>query len=197
MKGRNVNSYNLVYARQILSTLAPRKQAQHTATFRQEPRSFVRLSAQKKLAKAAQPSLPEPPDATTPGTSSVDAPSQPFADWESCIAWCMGVTRAESAFVVDSQGFVIAMRGRIPGHGFECTGAELIYAMDQLERIDPEAGRLLWIDLDFNKRRLVGFVTPGESAEYFIVGLVAPDASYNASKHVMSKHIIANLANMN
>jgi hypothetical protein len=73
----------------------------------------------------------------------------------------------------------------------------MIYAMDQLERIDPEAGNLLWIDLDFNKRRLVGFVTPMEDAAYFIVGLVSPESSYNASKHVMSKHIIESLPSMN
>lgn len=69
--------------------------------------------------------------------------------------------------------------------------------MDQLERIDPEAGKLLWIDLDFNKRRLVGFVTPEEENEYFIVGLVAPEAAYNASKHLISKHIIESLPTMN
>lgn len=197
MKDRNANSYNLVYAQQILSTLAPRKQAERTANFRQEARSFVRLSAQNKNDTTAQRLPATTVEASAPNTPTATAPPQAFADWESCIAWCMGITRAESAFVVDSQGFIIAMRGRIPGHGFECTGAELIYAMDQLERIDPEAGKLLWIDLDFNKRRLVGFVTPGENTEYFIVGLVAPDASYNASKHVMSKHIIASLASMN
>lgn len=69
--------------------------------------------------------------------------------------------------------------------------------MDQLERIDPEAGKLLWIDLDFNKRRLIGFVTPEEEETYFIVGLVTPDASYNSSKHLISKHIIESLPNMN
>ena len=58
----------------------------------------------------------------------------------------------------------------------------MIYAMDQLERIDPEAGNLLWIDLDFNKRRLVGFVTPAEDTAYFIVGLVAPESCQSALK---------------
>jgi len=66
-----------------------------------------------------------------------------------------------------------------------------------LERIDPDAGKLLWIDLDFNKRQLVGFVTPAENGEYYIVGLVTPDPSYIASKHLISKLIIESLTNMN
>ena len=197
MKDRNVNSYDLKYAQQILSTLVPKKQSGKTLD-RGDTQAFVRLTAQQRIDPAALLNAGVNPSSTeAPQKTEVAPPPQKFTDWESCIAWCIGMTRAEAAFVVDSQGFIIATRGRIPGHGFECTGAEMIYAMDQLERIDPEAGNLLWIDLDFNKRRLVGFVTPAEDTAYFIVGLVAPESSYNASKNVISKHIIESLASMN
>ncbi|MDD4457376.1 MAG: hypothetical protein PHC98_07300, partial [Syntrophotalea acetylenica] len=73
----------------------------------------------------------------------------------------------------------------------------LVFTMDQLERIDPEAGKLLWIDLDFNQRRLVGFITPVQNNEYFIVGLVAPDPAYNILKPSISKHIVKSLPSMN
>jgi hypothetical protein len=196
MKDRNVNSYNLKYAQQILATLVPKKQ-HGTPLERSNTQTFVRLTAQQRIDPVALPaSGAGPANTEEPQETEVATPPQKFTDWESCIAWCISVTRAEAAFVVDSQGFIIATRGRIPGHGFECTGAEMIYAMDQLERIDPEAGNLLWIDLDFNKRRLVGFVTPAEDTAYFIVGLVAPEASYNASKNLISKHIIESLAIM-
>jgi hypothetical protein len=197
MKDRNVSSYNLKYAQQILATLVPKKQSGRTLS-QSDTQTFVRLTAQQRLDPAALPTTgTSPAPSAPPPDTDVAPPSQKFTDWESCIAWCIGMTRAEAAFVVDSQGFIIATRGRIPGHGFECTGAEMIYAMDQLERIDPEAGNLLWIDLDFNKRRLVGFVTPAEDTAYFIVGLVAPESSYNASKNMISKHIIESLASMN
>jgi hypothetical protein len=198
MKDHNVNSYNLLYAQQILATLVPKKQSGPAHRPQSEPQNFVRLTQQKRALPAELPAAaPNPTGSEDCQEMVVTPPQQNFTDWESCIAWCIGITRAEAAFVVDSQGFIIATRGRIPGHGFECTGAEMIYAMDQLERIDPEAGNLLWIDLDFNKRRLVGFVTPMEDAAYFIVGLVSPESSYNASKHVMSKHIIESLPSMN
>ena len=198
MRDRNVNSYNLQYAQQLLATLVPKKQRGAAVGPENESRNFVRLTQQKRAIPAELPEAATNPAGDKGCQETVATPPlQKFTDWESCIAWCIGITRAEAAFVVDSQGFIIATRGRIPGHGFECTGAEMIYAMDQLERIDPEAGKLLWIDLDFNKRRLVGFVTPMEDAAYFIVGLVSPEASYNASKHVMSKHIIESLPSMN
>ncbi|MDK2846750.1 MAG: hypothetical protein PWP34_103 [Desulfuromonadales bacterium] len=196
MKDRNVNSYNLLYAQQLLSNLAPGR-AGFFHKSANETKTFTRLNRQKAHNSVSPEPAAPPPEADSNGLKSLHQPTQTFSDWESCIDWCMKETRAESAFVVDSQGFIIAMRGRIPGHGFECTGAELIYAMDQLERIDPDAGKLLWIDLDFNKRRLVGFVTPMENKEYFIVGLVAPEPSYNASKHVISKHVIESLPHMN
>lgn len=195
MKDRNVNSYNLQYAQQILSSLAPANRA--NALPKPQAHAFVRLTPRNNGHTARPPADGPATAAPAKAAEAVAAPPQKFGDWDDCIAWCMEATRAEAAFVVDSQGFIIATRGRIPGHGFECTGAELIYSMDQLERIDPDAGKLLWIDLDFNKRRLVGFVTPEEDASYFIVGLVAPDASYNSSKHVISKHIIESLADMN
>jgi len=197
MKDRNVSSYNLLYAQQILNDLATKKRSAPRLNPREEGKPYVRLMPVKSDKLEAGPATfaPASPEVATP--PAAPAPPQTFRDWESCIAWCIDVTRAEAAFVVDSGGFIIATRGRIPGHGFECTGAELIYTMDQLERIDPEAGKLLWIDLDFNKRRLVGFVTPEEENEYFIVGLVAPEAAYNASKHLISKHIIESLPTMN
>ncbi|MEJ2199570.1 MAG: hypothetical protein P8X63_00925 [Desulfuromonadaceae bacterium] len=124
-------------------------------------------------------------------------PKEAFSSWEDCIAWCMQVTRSEAAFVVDSQGFIIAMRGRVPAHGFECTGAELVYAMDQLQRIDPDAGKLHWIDLDYHKRRVVGMVTTTEAEECFIVGMISPDGSYNSVKNAVARQIIDSLESMN
>lgn len=197
MKDRNVSSYNLLYAQQILNDLATKKRSAPRINPQKGDKPYVRLMPVKpdKVETGSTTFAPASPE-VAPLAAAV-APQQTFRDWESCIAWCIDVTRSEAAFVVDSQGFIIATRGRIPGHGFECTGAELIYTMDQLERIDPEAGKLLWIDLDFNKRRLVGFVTPEKENEYFIVGLVAPEAAYNASKHLISKHIIESLPAMN
>ncbi|MDY0260887.1 hypothetical protein [Syntrophotalea acetylenica] len=197
MKDRNVNSYNLSYARQLLDAMAPTRKPASKIDQPTDTRPYVRLMPVQKPGNGEQATRPTETVSAEKTRPAFTEPSENFPDWESCIAWCIGITSAEAAFVVDSQGFIIATRGRIPSHGFECTGAELVFTMDQLERIDPEAGKLLWIDLDFNQRRLVGFITPVQNNEYFIVGLVAPDPAYNILKPSISKHIVKSLPSMN
>jgi hypothetical protein len=196
MKDRNASSYNLQDAKKILDTLLVKK-PKAAQEVKPVAHGYVRL-AQKAVPR------PHPPSEVNSGPAVAEkVPEAPlsvpekFTSWEDCIAWCMQVARAEAAFVVDSQGFIIAVRGRVPASGFECTGAELVYAMDQLERIDPEAGILLWIDLDYDKRRVVGFVTPSEGEEFFILGMITPDSSYNAVKNVMARQIIDSMETMN
>jgi hypothetical protein len=197
MTDRNASSYDLKDAKEILATLMPKKPDADGKGEAGPTHSYLRLSP-KDLSRPQGPPLADSGSAGTETAlgESLPAPEK-FTAWEDCIAWCMQAMRAEAAFVVDSQGFIIATRGRVPAQGFECTGAELVYAMDQLERIDPEAGKLYWIDLDYDKHRLIGFVTPLEGAEYFIVGMIAPDSSYNAMKHKVSRQIIESLPTMN
>ncbi|MRR06168.1 MAG: hypothetical protein EG828_04390 [Deltaproteobacteria bacterium] len=197
MKDRSVNSYDLKDAQEILATLAP-----STGTSaRQKPVSdsppeYLRLSkefsAQKSSRIAAQPGE----DLKAANATAENTQPQKFTSWESCIAWCMSTIRAEAAFVVDSQGFIIASRGRVPGQGFEGTGAELVCSVEQLERVAPDAGKLLWVDLDFDKRRVVALITPSESSEYFVVGFIAPDSAFSSLKQHVTNQIIDNLPHL-
>jgi hypothetical protein len=198
MKDRSVNSYDLKDAQQILTTLAP---STGTAT-RQKPVSgstpeYLRLSNEFLSQKASRVSVqPIGDPKATPAAGIENIEPQNFTSWESCIAWCMSTIRAEAAFVVDSQGFIIASRGRVPSQGFEGTGAELVCSVEQLERVAPDAGKLLWVDLDFDKRRVVAFITPSESAEYYVVGFIAPDSAFYSLKQHITNQIIDNLPHL-
>ena len=193
MKDHSVNSYDLKQAREILSSLVS-----GTTAVREEkkPESplYLRLS-DDSTARGEARHAPEPAPETAPA-GIPDVPPQQFPGWESCISWCMNITRSEAAFVVDSQGFVIASRGRVPGHGFDGTGAELICSVEQLERIDPDAGRLVWIDLDYDKRRVVGFIPPSGKKEYYVLGLISPEPSYVSLKQIITRQIMDNLPNL-
>ncbi|ABQ27496.1 hypothetical protein [Geotalea uraniireducens] len=198
MKDRSANSYDLKQAQQILSSLFP---AAAGAT-RENPipdasPQYLRLSKEFPSRMASRP--PAVPVGSPPEVLATtgEAHQQQFPSWEECIAWCMSLTRAEAVFVADSQGFIIASRGRIPGHGFEGTGAELICSVEQLERVAPDAGKLLWLDLDFDKCRVVGFITPPIDAEYYVVGLIAPDSSsFYSHKQIITRTILENLPNL-
>lgn len=118
-----------------------------------------------------------------------------FTSWEDCMAWSMEITGSASTFVVDSQGFIIASQGDLPDRGIECIGAELVCSVETLERIDADYGKLAWIDLDFENRRIVGFIAPtGE--EYFIVGLLSPKPHYHQLRTLLERQIMASLPGM-
>ncbi len=92
--------------------------------------------------------------------------------WDSFLAWSLELCRARAAFVVDPQGFVIARRGNVPDDGFEGTGAELCYAMSELQRVDPGAGALLAIDLHFEGRKVVAVRAEEQGIGSFVLGFV-------------------------
>lgn len=197
MKDRSVNSYDLTEAQKILTSLAP-----STGTASQEKSvsastpGYLRLSKEflpQKVSRAAVPSLEDSMDTAA---EKENLQPQKFTSWESCIAWCMSILRADAAFVVDSQGFIIASRGRVPSHGFEGTGAELVCSVEQLERVEPDAGKLLWVDLDYDKRRVAAFVTPSENADFFVLGFIVPDPAYHSLKQIVTRQIIENLPHL-
>ncbi len=193
MKDHNAPSYNLNQAQLILNSLIPSSPGQPPVlpTTTDDAR-FVRLS-RKDVPPA------ESPPAVTACSVKGPEPEEKlvvpplFKTWEDCICWCMEVTRAEAAFVVDSQGFIIASRGRLPGRGIECTGAEMVCSVELLERVDPDAGKLAWIDLDFDRRRIAGFIAPIDDHNYFIVGLLSPEPGYHGHKRMLSRQILESL----
>lgn len=198
MKDHSAISYDLKQAQQILISLFPAAAGcVREKSIPDEAPQYLRLSKEFPLrmasreAHAPYDSAPELPAATS------EIHRQQFSSWEECIAWCMSLTRAEAAFVADSQGFIIASRGRIPGQGFEAAGAELICSVEQLERIAPDAGKLLWIDMEFDKSRVVGFITPPVDAEYYVLGLITPDSSsFYSHKQIIARNILDSHQNM-
>ena len=196
MNEQSANSYDLLQAQQLLNILVPKpgSAAREKPVLIDSPK-YSRLSIVDLTTSARQ-------TRTTAVAVNVTADEEPqmapqkFDSWESCIAWCMSSTKSEAAFVVDSQGFVIACRGVIPSHGFEGAGAELICSIEQLERIAPDAGKILCIDVDFDKRRIVGFVATFEDAPLYVVGLVAPEPLRIEMKHRITQQILKNLPNL-
>jgi len=196
MSDHSANSYDLSQAQQILHVL---KQNSGTVSKEQPVQinspSYSAIS-KSHLLKQSKPGVTTADISQRQYDEKSDEGLQTFDSWENCIAWCMSYTHSEAAFVVDSQGFVIACRGRIPSQGFEGSGAELICSIEQLERISPEAGKLSCIDMDFDKKRLIGIVATSETNDFFVVGLVSPEPIVTSSKQRIVQQIIRNLPNM-
>jgi hypothetical protein len=196
MNEQSANSYDLLQAQQLLNILVPKAgSATKEKPVHLDAPNYSRLST-GELPQSARQTRTTDVAANVTVAEEPEMAMQNFDSWESCIAWCMSSTRAEAAFVVDSQGFVIASRGRVPSQGFEGAGAELICSIEQLERVAPDAGRILCIDVDFDKRRIIGFVATCEGTPPYVVGLVAPEPLRMEVKHKMVRQILGNLPNL-
>jgi hypothetical protein len=196
MKEQSANSYDLLQAQQLLNILVPKAgSAAKEKPVQLDAPNYSRLST-GELPQIATQSRTTDVVENVPVADEPEIVMQRFDSWESCIALCMSSTRAEAAFVVDSQGFVIASRGRVPSQGFEGAGAELICSIEQLERVAPDAGKILCIDVDFDKRRIVGFVATSQDTPPYVVGLVAPEPLRMEVKHKITRLILGNLPNL-
>jgi hypothetical protein len=193
MRDQNVPLYNLAQAQRILTRLSPVTPEKIQVPILSEGEaSFVRLSLPPLAVETRTENNQTHPAVEAIREEKLVLPPH-FNTWEDCISWCMEATRSDAAFVVDSQGFIIASRGRIPGRGIECIGAELVCAVELLERMDPDSGNLTWVDLDFDRRRLVGFIAPADNNEFYIVGLLAPAPTYYNHKQAITRQIIESL----
>jgi hypothetical protein len=196
MNEQSANSYDLLQAQQLLNILVPKAgSATKEKPVHLDAPNYSRLSTGDLPQVARQTKTADVAVKVTVDAEPEMTP-QKFDSWESCIAWCMSSTRAEAAFVVDSQGFVIASRGRVPSQGFEGAGAELICSIEQLERVAPDAGKILCMDVDFDKCRIVGFVAASEGTPPYVVGLVAPEPLRMEVKHMIVRQILGNLLNL-
>lgn len=194
MKDLNANLYDLSDAQSMLDALLPK---QRCVSVENKPQAvsnkYLSLTSASILQKPATHAVVHDLEESADGP---DTALNEFNRWEDIIAWCMSLSRAETGFVVDSQGFVIASRGRIPSQGIEGAGAELVCSIEQLERIDPDAGKLQSVEIEFDKRRLVGFVAGSDDQNTYFTGLIAPEPLNTQIKHKILQQINHNLPNL-
>ena len=182
--------FDLNQTRQFLNFLCPKpgttaKESPFKAT---EP-GYSKLSGVAGLSSS--------PSSSAAGTTfEEEGPAQPLTSWEDFLAWCTPLTRAEASFVVDSQGFIIANRGRIPAEGFDGAGAEMICSVEQLQRIAPDAGEIACVDIGFDKRRIVGFVTNSEEIVQYAMVLIAPGSFCEDMKGAIQRQLINSLPSL-
>lgn len=162
MRRCSVNSFDLNRARELSQLLTHGGQA---------------LRLVPPPTQAAVQSSVAPPPVPAPagkGAPEVDLHAAPldFESWEVLLAWSLELCRARGGFVVDSQGFVVATRGNVPANQFEGLGAEMAYAMEQLDRIDPDAGALQTLELQYVSRRLLAVRVHKEESGSFVLGFV-------------------------
>ncbi len=142
MRSSNVSWSDLESAAALSRALAPGGTA---------PAAVVSAPPSAATAYARLPRAAVAPAAPLPVPELLE-----LRTWEEFLTWSLEETRATAGFVVDAQGFVLASRGPAPGDGFEGIGALLLAGMDQLDTVDPAAGRARLLELQLEHGFLVG-----------------------------------------
>ncbi|MBN1656651.1 MAG: hypothetical protein JXA30_22960 [Deltaproteobacteria bacterium] len=169
MKGRKESSFDIHLASNLSHKLCKKTKVKSTL----EPQNATPVYP-PFIFRPTQEKPPSEPQVTEEDKLQAipKRPESGFSSIDSFVRWCHEAINAESTFVVDSQGFVISNCGALPDEHSEGVGAELSYALEQLNRISDKENRLLCVNLDYDKQHIYGFQVAESDEEHFILGVV-------------------------
>jgi hypothetical protein len=139
------------------------------------------------------PQVPSPQPPPPPEPPTVVAPSAPIENWDALMTWFVENTVAEAGLIVDSQGFVISTSGQVSADGFEAFGAEIYLSYEQLERIDTESGRLVWLDMEFTEKRIISLRARIPDQAPMLFAVINPSETYWKGRHVIEQVVLTAL----
>ena len=194
MKKADANLYDIVLARDISQRLIDRSNDPVTRQWMADENEYTRF-----------PLRSEP--ATSPATTQGQLPSprleveqlpgpMDFVTWGDLLGWCLDEIKGRAAFVLDSDGFVVANMGEEPINGFDGMGAELVYSMDHLDRVDGQAGSILSVEMEFKDRSVYGFRVTITEKVHLILGLICDESMQKKVKYRITETIFVNLSRL-
>lgn len=186
MRRCTVNSSDLAIAR-----IVSRRLASPTFDVDWAVESVANQKPAASTTAAVSPGRYPKPEKSDP--PPVDFVPADIESWEVLLAWSFELCQARAAFVVDGQGFVIGSRGNAPAAGFEGIGAELCFAMEQLDRVDPESGQLEALELHFGPTNILGIKTTDEDRGAFILGFIGTRGVHESVREAVHRQVIHNL----
>ena len=162
--------------------------------------SLYDMSLARELASSLTGAHPEPSEGGAvhyaclkrPGTRCRSAETEKassslvFDTWDAFLIWCLDISDAETGFIVNPQGFVIASWGKPPEKGYDGLGAEVAFALDQNARIDPNRGRLKAMYLDFGDVWITGIRLELADSS-FVLGLLGSAPLVTATRRLVEQ----------
>jgi hypothetical protein len=146
-----------------------------------------------RSAGVGQPDPPAPGSDTPTSRPPVMAPAS-FASWNEMLQWCVDSARAKTAFVTDSQGFVIAKQGVRSYEDAEAMGTQLMVALERFDEIDSFGKRALSIEVRFNSFWMCGVRIDSDIRERFTLGIVSAEGIPSDVLDAIATKVAASLA---
>jgi hypothetical protein len=168
------SSSDLNRAREISRRLAEReKRPAPKPAAAPAPGPAHRFSAEQVRAAAGLPAPPAPaspaasaPAASAPAPARAAPPPRPLpplpagGGWDALVAWCRSALLAESAFLIDDQGLLVASAGKIDAREAEGIGGRLVFTLEQADEMKGDALSARAITLEYGGSCLSGWRVP-------------------------------------
>jgi hypothetical protein len=145
--------------------------------------AYARISVKENIAE---------PEKAIETTSENIAIPENFHTLDDFLGWGLKLVNAQAAFVVDHQGFVIAQYGQIPSEGIDGLGAELCFAVEQMKRVNANASKLNWLDMEFDNLHLIAVIDETIDSGEFIVSFYGTRISIESQKSILIKTLAKN-----
>ncbi len=110
------------------------------------------------------------------------APGQPqgltielkrFETWDRLLDWCLTLTRAATAFVMDPEGFAIARRGALSVEQSQGVGSHLMVALAEADKLEHPGTPALSVCVEFEAFWVTGLRLAAGERGAFTLGFIA------------------------
>ncbi len=183
MSKRSATSSDLDLARALSQRLAGGRVQQPSAA--PAPAPYVRFGS-------AADSLP----AASARVEGLTIELTRFETWEELLDWCLSLTRASTAFVMDPEGFAIANHGALSIEQAQGVGSHLMVAMSQADRLEHPGTRAQSVCVEFETSWVTGLRLEAEGRGSFTLGFIAAapvDADTRDAIRLQSGHNLQHL----
>ena len=161
---RDASSSDLNRAREIsrrLSQLEPGAPPQRDASARFSASQVTGIPTPPPMPAAAAPAAGADPRAATPLPARV--PPLPAATtFEARTAWCREALGAESVFLLDERGLLVASAGSVAATEAEGVGARVVFTFEQADAMRRGSDRTRSICVEFGSGFLTAWRFPAE-----------------------------------
>jgi hypothetical protein len=142
---------------------------------------------------APRPTAPPP---ERPPSEGLAIELRRFESWDGLLAWCLSLTHASTAFVMDPEGFAIAHQGPLSVEEIQGVGSQLMVAMSQADQLEHASAPALSVCVEFEAFWLSGLRLQAEGRGAFTVGFIAAEPVDRDTRDAIRLQATHNLAHL-
>lgn len=178
MSNYNAHYSDLKQAQEILGRLNPNKKIGE-ASISESNYGYAKLS----VPETAQPVVKKSVN------RKIETPSELILDqktgyerWHTILGWCVQIARGQSAFIINSQGLLVAESGSLPTNEADFLASNISLILEESEKLSEAGMETGAISIETKTGWISGFRVKVESEHSLILGIIGNEPIAKAIK---------------